>query len=216
MENALIHYSEAHKYYSKCDISPTLVLILTDMCDLYLASYAASEPQLSSLVQAKKLIAPVEPALTGVQSAEWTPTEASSLVTQLLGGALQCLIDCRYAFTAAVVERYPVRLGQLSVEVAVKLTKILLKVLQAQGRGQLQPRRWLVGDNLIECEVDYLAIKETYSRLAKVMMPRSSSSPNVSSKFGAEAYGELCQSVYSSLCLLSTNKYVEHALLSSK
>jgi hypothetical protein len=39
LEKALLHYSEAHKYYSRYDISPTLVLILTDMCDLYLASY---------------------------------------------------------------------------------------------------------------------------------------------------------------------------------
>jgi hypothetical protein len=48
LEKALLHYQEAHRHYSKYDVGPTLLLILTDMCDLYLSAYSASEPFLNT------------------------------------------------------------------------------------------------------------------------------------------------------------------------
>ena len=43
LEKAFLHYREAHGYYSKYDVGPTLILILVDMCDLYLAAFVAQE-----------------------------------------------------------------------------------------------------------------------------------------------------------------------------
>jgi hypothetical protein len=48
LEKALLHYQEAHRHYSKYDVGPTLLLILADMCDLYLSAYSASEPFLTT------------------------------------------------------------------------------------------------------------------------------------------------------------------------
>ena len=43
LEKAFLHYREAYGYYSKYDVGPTLILILVDMCDLYLAAFVAQE-----------------------------------------------------------------------------------------------------------------------------------------------------------------------------
>jgi hypothetical protein len=85
-----------------------LVLILNDMANLYLASYTASESHLVLLSKksgssANEAATPTSPSSSVAK--EWSASEASSVVAQLLGGALQCLIDCRYAFTSAVLER---------------------------------------------------------------------------------------------------------------
>jgi hypothetical protein len=94
LEQALLHYREAHRYYfllqillqilyklyiflnryySRYDVGPTLVLILVDMCDLYLASYSASEMHLSNNNNNNKLISP------------WSPSPETELVISLLG-----------------------------------------------------------------------------------------------------------------------------------
>jgi hypothetical protein len=106
-------------------------------------------------------------------------------VVQLLGGALQCLVDCRYAFTTAVMERYSMRSNQLSIEVGAKLSKILLKILQAQGRDQLPPVKWLQKDSVVDYETDVAEMKGLYSRLAKKVAASDSSLAKSPSSTGA-------------------------------
>jgi hypothetical protein len=164
LEKALLHYREAHSYYSKYDVGPTLLLILIDMCDLYLAAYSATEPYLTSSVKdrASNENTAVEKVAVnsgtssrassgvGVQVAEMdgistetpmpssAPSESESeLVVALLGGALQSLLESRFAFTPAVAERskYRSQIIALAVDIARRLGCVLMKVLKAHNKG---------------------------------------------------------------------------------
>lgn len=164
LEKALLHYREAHSYYSKYDVGPTLLLILIDMCDLYLAAYSATEPYLTSSVKdrssnentaVEKVV--VNPGTSsrassggGIQVADMdgistqtpmpsiAPSESESeLVVALLGGALQSLLESRFAFTPAVAERskYRSQIIALAVDIAMRLGCVLMKVLKAHSKG---------------------------------------------------------------------------------
>ena len=179
LEKALLHYREAHGYYSKYDVGPTLLLILIDMCDLYLSAYSATEPFLKPngvsgasegtiasapqlrcgqvLLEEGTLETPdgnSDGILDGVKgtpegaSGETTiprpditqpPSSSSDLVVALLGGALQSLLESRFAFTPAVAERsrYRSEILLLASDIAKRLGSVLLKVLKAHARGYL-------------------------------------------------------------------------------
>ena len=162
LEKALLHYKEAHSYYSKYDVGPTLLLILIDMCDLYLAAYSATEPYLTSCVKdrtstetspTEKIVSSpgISPSSSnGVNAVDTegssaqtsipssTPSESESeLVVALLGGALQSLLESRFAFTPAVAERskYRSQIIALAVDIARRLGCVLMKVLKAHSKG---------------------------------------------------------------------------------
>lgn len=162
LEKALLHYKEAHGYYSKYDVGPTLLLILIDMCDLYLAAYSATEPYLTSSVKdrAGNETLPSDKTISNPSTASSTssrgnmtdmegntthtlvppsaPSESESeLVVALLGGALQSLLESRFAFTPAVAERskYRSQIIALAVDIARRLGCVLMKVLRAHSKG---------------------------------------------------------------------------------
>ena len=165
LEKALLHYREAHSYYSKYDVGPTLLLILIDMCDLYLAAYSATEPYLTSSVKdrpsndisaaAEKVVVNSGTSLgpssgvgfhvgdmDGISTQTPMPSSApseseSELVVALLGGALQSLLESRFAFTPAVAERskYRSQIIALAVDIARRLGCVLMKVLKAHSKG---------------------------------------------------------------------------------
>lgn len=176
LEKALLHYREAHSYYSKYDVGPTLLLILIDMCDLYLSAYSATEPFLKSAKNvtssgesvgqtiSEPMIyedlqhgAPVSTSLileavdlNCVKSSDKDVSAPSSvespgsyseseLVIALLGGALQSLLESRFAFTPVVAERsrYRSQILSLAADVAKRLGGVLIKVLKAHSRGFL-------------------------------------------------------------------------------
>jgi hypothetical protein len=177
LEKALLHYREAHGYYSKYDVGPTLLLILIDMCDLYLAAYSASEPYLTSASAAthtdgegddsdtSNLISPslthsssVPPITVTACDPPFDPcyipaqsqavaegaTESrsncdSELVVALLGGALQSLLESRFALTPAValMSKHRSQIVSLAAQIAKRLGGVLLKVLRAYSRGLL-------------------------------------------------------------------------------
>ena len=164
LEKALLHYREAHSYYSKYDVGPTLLLILIDMCDLYLAAYSATEPYLTSSGKdrpsnensaAEKVVVnsgtSSRPSsgvgihagdIDGISTPTPVPSSApseseSELVVALLGGALQSLLESRFAFTPAVAERskYRSQIIALAVDIARRLGCVLMKVLKAHSKG---------------------------------------------------------------------------------
>ena len=162
LEKALLHYKEAHSYYSKYDVGPTLLLILIDMCDLYLAAYSATEPYLTSSVKDRTSNETIPTDKTvpnpgtssspsdGVNVVDMdggsahasmsasSPSESESeLVVALLGGALQSLLESRFAFTPAVAERSKCRsqIIALAVDIARRLGCVLMKVLKAHSKG---------------------------------------------------------------------------------
>lgn len=164
LEKALLHYREAHSYYSKYDVGPTLLLILIDMCDLYLAAYSATEPYLTSSVKDRASnentavekvvansgtssrassgigiqVADIDDISTQTPMPSSAPSESESeLVVALLGGALQSLLESRFAFTPAVAERskYRSQIIALAVDIARRLGCVLMKVLKAHSKG---------------------------------------------------------------------------------
>ncbi len=135
LRQALNHYKEAHLYYSKFDIGPTLLLILLDMCSLYLGSYAMSELQLNALYLTKKSLMTNSDEL----NTSWTPSEASELVVSLLGGALQSLLECRFALTSAVIDSHRSQMGSLLLRICNSLCQVLVRILKAQSRDYLPP-----------------------------------------------------------------------------
>lgn len=185
LEKALLHYREAHGYYSKFDVGPTLLLILIDMCDLYLAAYSASEPYLTSANASVRtdrvtpeprddsnISNPVAPSLAHSSSISpitatttasdppgdpcCVPAEAeveaaveggtasrsdcdSELVVALLGGALQSLLESRFALTPAValMSKHRSQIISLAAQIATRLGGVLLKVLRAYSKGLL-------------------------------------------------------------------------------
>ena len=175
LEKALLHYKEAHGYYSKYDVGPTLLLILIDMCDLYLAAYSASEPYLTSAsAPAPTEGEALEPgddsdisnsaASSRAHTSAVSPTTASDsprdpccipaeaegtsisrsdrdseLVVALLGGALQSLLESRFALTPAValMSKHRSQILSLAAQIAKRLGGVLLKVLRAYSKGLL-------------------------------------------------------------------------------
>lgn len=188
LEKALLHYRESHGYYSKYDVGPTLLLILVDMCDLYLGAYSATEPYLLSSIRGKEkgkdrekvkeqerkessdvhtesecntstqiprhLSGTTTDTLSHVHVPPTTNTNTmsdsisdskssiesdSDLVVALLGGALQSLLESRFAFTPAVAERsrYRSQIISLAGEIAKRLGGVLVKVLKAHAKGHL-------------------------------------------------------------------------------
>ena len=147
--------STAHEYYLKYDVNPTLVRILTDMCDIYMTSYLDCEPEVvSELNCIRDLIDSGAKSATQTQTETDTQTQTESRerdrdrhrdttcpthllpqctnesITSLLGGALKVLLDCRFAMTEAVVSRYPHEMALLAVQVAGHLQQLLLKLLR--------------------------------------------------------------------------------------
>ena len=132
------------------------------MCDLYLAAYSATEPYLTSSVKdrASNETSLSEKTLSNPSTASSTsnggniidmegsttqtsvppsaPSESESeLVVALLGGALQSLLESRFAFTPAVAERskYRSQIIALAVDIARRLGTVLMKVLRAHSKG---------------------------------------------------------------------------------
>lgn len=124
--------STAHEYYLKYDVNPTLVRILTDMCDIYMTSYLDCEPAVISemncireLMESGAKSAPSDSSSTNL-----LPQCTNESITSLLGGALKVLLDCRFAMTDAVVGRYSGEMALLAVDVARHLQVLLLKLLR--------------------------------------------------------------------------------------
>ena len=201
LEKALLHYREAHSYYSKYDVGPTLLLILVDMCDLYLSAYSATEPFLKSVKKvgepdriADSTVFPSPPGL-GSQRLSTTDESAterledkkcsngsdedasrsvvrpdswsqSELVVALLGGALQSLLESRFAFTPAVAvrSRYRSQILSLAADVAKRLSSVLIKVLRAHSKGLLPSPDNLGSDKISSStflgEIEPKSIKE--------------------------------------------------------
>ena len=136
LEKAMLHYREAHGYYSKYDVGPTLILILVDMCDLYLAAFTAQECFLkgtqgkgttaattattTTTTTTTAVTAPPPPTVTVTATTTAANDDNSivlenDLISALLGGALQSLLDSRFAFTPAVAirSRYRDQIGAL-------------------------------------------------------------------------------------------------------
>ena len=151
-------------------MGPTLLLILIDMCDLYLAAYSASEPYLLSAAsrtdkdkgkgkeEADKSNAadsshtstslvpptigsgpPFDPCRVPVDGAAPREDSESEVVVALLGGALQSLLESRFALTPAVALRSKHRsqVISLAAQIAKRLGGVLLKVLRAHSLGLL-------------------------------------------------------------------------------
>lgn len=106
-ERALLHYGEAHKYYAKWDVGSTLVLILLDMCDVYMAAYAEESD--------------------GKAGGGRSPSNLAAMRSKL-GGALHALLECRTAFTPPVLSVCP--MDALAAKVGLKLSVVLLRFLQ--------------------------------------------------------------------------------------
>ena len=106
------HYGSAFEYYSKFDVGPVLVIILTDMCDLYLTNYTSSEESLKLITGNNKDL-----------------KLSLKIVRNLLGGAFLSLLDCRYCFTEVVVTRYKEQMPNLVQRVYSLICRVLLKML---------------------------------------------------------------------------------------
>ena len=182
-------------------MGPTLLLILIDMCDLYLSAYSATEPFLKSvkpigdpdeITDSTVLPSPTslglqrrstveESAADGLKDKErahgsnddgsvpsvcpesWSQSE---LVVALLGGALQSLLESRFAFTPAVAERsrYRSQIFSLAGDVAKRLSGVLIKVLRAHSKGLLPSPDNLGSDKISASaflsEVESKSVKE--------------------------------------------------------
>jgi hypothetical protein len=118
--------SHAHTYFLKYDVGPTLILILTDMTEMYLHSFHLREAKL-----AEELLAIKDDQSQSQESVSRIVT-IRQFVTSLLGGAFRVLVDCRFALTGVVLERH----GQAMIDggiihtIATLLKTLLLKLIK--------------------------------------------------------------------------------------
>lgn len=162
LELALKHYQSAHSYYSKFDVGPTLVAILCDMCNLYLSTFSTSENAIYSYCEqlnANRLSF----GRTAQGFASFQPSEASEVVVSLLGGAFQCLLDSRFAFTPAAMSgrRSDPEIVKQIRKVTNLLVPVLMKLLKSLKLSLLN-----AGSTEIEVEA---RLKELRSSCAEVM-----------------------------------------------
>jgi hypothetical protein len=90
-----------------------LIAILTDMSDLYFASYLQEEEVFKALCDSKSSQLTISP----------------EIIESLLGGSYLSLLDCRFAFTDVVIDRYTSQMKHLSLQVSSRMAKVLLKLL---------------------------------------------------------------------------------------
>ena len=231
LEKALLHYREAHSYYSKYDVGPTLLLILVDMCDLYLSAYSATEPFLKSvkkvgepdrIADSTVFASPQGPGSQRLSTADESATERledkkrlngsdedasgsmvgpdswsqSELVVALLGGALQSLLESRFAFTPAVAvrSRYRSQILSLAADVAKRLSSVLIKVLRAYSKGLLPSPDNLSSDKISSStflgEIEPKSIKEL-----RLVTPTTSPAPALTfDEFNGATAAAICTS----------------------
>ena len=110
LKSALENYSRAYQYYSTQDIGPTLVLISTDMYDLYMATAEC------------------------LKTSAMPTTTASSDIYRSHATALQqavcCILSSHNAFTPAVYQRYHKEMYRLARGISKRVSKSLLELLR--------------------------------------------------------------------------------------
>ena len=141
LENALKCYHRAYNYYTKYDIGPTLLMILIDMCNLYLLHFNVSENAIYAYAEQVKLSrqsfelmdtkTSSASSLLSSTNDKCSRSEATEIVISLLGGAFQTLLESRFAFTPAVIETHGVEEINNFVKRIIKpLTQVLMKILK--------------------------------------------------------------------------------------
>ena len=114
----------------KFDVGPTLLLILTEMCEMYLHSFSLHENNLFEKMKQFQLSSPENINNNNNSIAQYNSIDES--IKSLLGGAYHVLIDCRFALTGVVLERH----GQTMIErgfinnISHLLKLLLLKLLK--------------------------------------------------------------------------------------
>jgi hypothetical protein len=262
LEKALCHYREAHRYYSRFDIGPTLVYILLDMSDIYLASYTALEPRLNELAMIAKLFDTYDDkhdditygnddSLSTSDDKRSTTTSIgkssheSSTVTNIqqhnqhiidtaisyLGGSLQAIIECKSAFTTAVVTRYDNDsflsnpsiqskglMQHLALKVGQRLCKILLKILKAHSRNQLLPHTHVYDNHktnenplVTVYNDDIIRIRSYYYHLVKITS--STISHHNYHRLDDHQQQQLSNDIFNQLEELNKNYLIQHYLI---
>lgn len=173
-------YSHAHTYYLKYDVGCTLLLILTEMCEMYLHSFQLHEITLNNEIKNIKNIKDQNKNHNLSHSSELITSSLifiHQLISSLLGGAYRVLIDCRFALTGIVLERYgQVMLENGLIETIIRLLKILLlKLLKylsfllplydAKGEESNDDQRTVTSTSTSVTTIQLL--KEIYSNLLK-------------------------------------------------
>jgi hypothetical protein len=123
-------FSHAHTYFLKYDVGPTLVLINTEMAEMYLHSFHLRESGLAKELQILKESSSSMDAM-GRESLSSIFT-IREFVSSLLGGAYRVLVDCRFALTGVVLERHGLSMidGGLVKTIVRLLTNLILKLLK--------------------------------------------------------------------------------------
>ena len=206
----------------KYDVNPTLVRILTDMCDIYMTSYLDCEGAVISEMNCiRDLIDSGAKSASGgeddaASSRHLLPQCTNESITSLLGGALKVIMDCRFALTEAVVDRHLGEMSSLAGQVAGQLQLLLLKVLRVLvllpaadanalgSSGSAGPG----GDHgaTLGREECVAVLKAQYAQLL-AMTTSSSSSSAVSST------SETCQTLYAILERLNSVAFLKQFLL---
>eukprot|EP01038_Epipyxis_sp_PR26KG_P008376 gene8376-11333_t len=94
LSRALDNYREAHRYYSKCDVSPTLVMILLDMFDLHFSSNNEAVIELltgsfQSLLECRFAFTPLVISRYGVHHLDKLALEVMKRTSKLLMNVLK-------------------------------------------------------------------------------------------------------------------------------
>lgn len=139
---ALSHYRDAYEYYMRCDVGPTLMTILIQLSDLYMASYADSETHLYSCLQ---LLTAREPT-----DCFGLPQSIIDMEVNRLSGALQALLVARCSLTPAVLDRHGETMLPLIRRFAVAVSDVLRRVLRLVGCTK---KFWLPAEAAIAAEI---------------------------------------------------------------
>jgi hypothetical protein len=155
LEIALDSYQTAHEYYGRNDIGPNIIIILLDMCDMYLETAENSNEEseaAKTILEASQPIpaGPAQLSSSGEMSSEppvEAPQKLSTGAQSLPVGALQSLLGSRLALTDAVIDKHGIStMTVLCGELNMRLCKCLLHVMKsmkqrrdyytAQDKGQ--------------------------------------------------------------------------------
>ena len=201
-------FSEAHEYYLKYDVNPTLVRILSEMSKIYMTSYLDCENEVISELNCVRDLMENGTKSTSIECTDLNsvlPPSTYESIASLLGGALKALLDCRFAMTDAVVSKYADEMGPLALEVIEHLSKLLLKLRRVIVSLPQPPKITSEVARSSEKEETLSVIKDVYTQLLAFTTcsdGKSTINPTDS-----------CQSLYNMLDKLNSQNFLKSFLM---
>jgi hypothetical protein len=170
IEKALFYYYNAHQYFSKFDVGPTLIEILLDICDLYFYSMHNNDMEfiLNEQINNNFYVDNnnnnknnnnkifnnnnINNNNNNINNNNISMNkEIFETNIQLLNGIFESILECRCALTTIVLTRYgKVEMEILSIKILKKISDFLLNILKSIKRNNAMTKNNIDSSNNVD------------------------------------------------------------------